>query len=180
MSLISSKIRSTTVLCVRKDDNVVMACDGQVSQSNTIMKAHANKIRKIDSCNVVAGFAGSTADALTLYERLENKLEQYPSQLTRACVELAKEWRTDKYLRRLEALMAVADKNNSLIVSGNGDVFEPDDGIIAIGSGGPYALAASRALFEYEISAKEIVEKAMNIAADICVFSNHNIKMEIL
>ena len=175
-----STIRSTTVICVRKDNRVAMACDGQVSQGNTIMKANANKIRRIDSCNAVAGFAGSTADALTLYERLENKLEQYPSQLARACIELAKEWRTDKYLRKLEALMAVADKNNSFILSGNGDVFEPDDCIIAIGSGGPYALAASRALYSYEISAEEIVKKAMSIAADICVFSNHNIKMEVL
>jgi ATP-dependent HslUV protease subunit HslV len=157
-----------------------MAADGQVSQGPTIMKARAHKVRRLAQGHVVAGFAGSTADAMTLYERLEHKLEQYPSQLSRACVELAKEWRTDKALRRLEALMVVADKNISLIISGTGDVIEPDDGIIAIGSGGPFALAAARALIEHDLSAQDIVEKSLAIAADICVYTNHNIQMEIL
>ena len=170
----------TTIVLVRKNKDVVVAGDGQVSIGNTVMKSTAKKVRKIEKRNVIAGFAGSTADAFTLFERLESKLEKHGGQLTRAAVELAKDWRTDKYLRRLEALMAVADKDNSFIISGNGDVLEPEHGIIAIGSGGNYALAAARAMINSDKSAEEIAKKSIEIAADICVFTNHNITTEKL
>lgn len=171
----------TTVLCVRKKDQVVMAADGQVSMGNTVVKKNANKIRRLGKGRVMAGFAGATADALTLFEKLEAKLEQYPDQLTRACVELAKDWRMDRYLRRLEALMAVADKDVSLMISGTGDVLEPEDGVIGLGSGGNYALAAARALYDQKsLSAEDIAKKSMEIAAGICVFSNDNVIIEKL
>ena len=170
----------TTIVLIRKGKDVVVAGDGQVSIGNTVMKSTAKKVRKIEKRNVIAGFAGSTADAFTLFERLESKLEKHGGQLTRAAVELAKDWRTDKYLRRLEALMAVADKDNSFIISGNGDVLEPEHGIIAIGSGGNYALAAARAMLNSNKSAEEIAKQSIEIAADICVFTNHNITTEKL
>ena len=170
----------TTIVLVRKGKDVVVAGDGQVSIGNTVMKSTAKKVRKIEKRNVIAGFAGSTADAFTLFERLESKLEKHGGQLTRAAVELAKDWRTDKYLRRLEALMAVADKDNSFVISGNGDVLEPEHGIIAIGSGGNYALAAARAMINSDKSAEEIAKESIKIAADICVFTNHNITTEKL
>ncbi len=170
----------TTIVLIRKGKDVVVAGDGQVSIGNTVMKSTAKKVRKIEKRNVIAGFAGSTADAFTLFERLESKLEKHGGQLTRAAVELAKDWRTDKYLRRLEALMAVADKDNSFIISGNGDVLEPEHGIIAIGSGGNYALAAARAMLNSDKSAEEIAKQSIEIAADICVFTNHNITTEKL
>ena len=170
----------TTIVLVRKNNEVVVAGDGQVSMGNTVVKSTASKVRKIDKRNVVAGFAGSTADALTLFERLEAKIEKHAGNLSRAAVELAKDWRTDKYLRRLEALMAVADKDNSFIISGNGDVLEPEHGIIAIGSGGNYALAAARAMISSDKSAEEIAKQSIEIAADICVFTNHNITTEKL
>ena len=171
----------TTVLCVRKQGRVVIAADGQVSFGNTVMKSNARKVRRLAGGGVLAGFAGATADAFTLFERLEAKLEQYPAQLTRACVELAKDWRTDRYLRRLEAMMAVADKDVSLLLSGSGDVLEPEGGIIAIGSGGNYALAAARALIDVDgLDAEAIARKAMDIAADICVYTNHNLVIEKL
>jgi ATP-dependent HslUV protease subunit HslV len=170
----------TTILLVRKGKQVVIAGDGQVSLGQTVVKASANKIRRLGKgSHIIAGFAGSTADAFTLFERLEAKLEKHHSQLLRAAVELAKDWRTDKYLRRLEAMMIVADKEISLIITGNGDVLEPEDGIAAIGSGGNYALAAARALKDVKaMTAEQIVKKAMQIAADICVYSNHNLKIE--
>ena len=168
----------TTIVLVRKNDEVVVAGDGQVSMGNTVVKSTASKVRKIDKRDVVAGFAGSTADALTLFERLEGKLEKHAGNLSRAAVELAKDWRTDKYLRRLEALMAVGDKNNSYIISGTGDVLEPEGDIIGIGSGGNYALAAGKVLLESNISAEEIAKKAIKVAADICVFTNENVKVE--
>jgi ATP-dependent HslUV protease subunit HslV len=171
----------TTVLAVRKDGEVVVAGDGQVTAGSTVMKGTARKVRRLAGGNVIAGFAGATADAFTLFERLESKLETYPSQLTRACVELAKDWRTDRYLRRLEAMMAVCDKNVSLLLSGTGDVLEPDDGLIAIGSGGPMALAAARALRDVEgLSAEDIARRALEIAADICIYTNHNLVVERL
>ena len=170
----------TTIVLVRKNNEVVVAGDGQVSMGNTVVKSTASKVRKIEKRDVVAGFAGSTADALTLFERLEGKLEKHAGNLSRAAVELAKDWRTDKYLRRLEALMAVADKDNSFIISGNGDVLEPEHGIIAIGSGGNYALAAARAMLNSDKSAEEIAKQSIEIAADICVFTNHNITTEKL
>jgi ATP-dependent HslUV protease subunit HslV len=171
----------TTILCVRKGDQVVLAGDGQVSMQSTIVKSNARKVRRLGDGSVLAGFAGATADAMTLFERLEAKLEQYRGQLTRACVELAKDWRTDRYLRRLEAMMAVADREASLILSGNGDVLEPEDGIIGIGSGGSYALAAARALIDVEgLSAEEIVRRSMSIAAGICVYTNEKITLETL
>lgn len=171
----------TTILCVRKDNQVVLASDGQVSMGNTKVKSNACKVRRLSDGNVVAGFAGATADALTLFEKLESKLEQYPHQLQRACVEMAKEWRTDKYLRKLEAMMAVASKDSSLILTGNGDVLEPEDNIIGIGSGGPYALSAARALYPVEgMSAEDIVTRSMKIASDICVFTNNNLSIEKL
>lgn len=172
----------TTILSVRKNGTVVVAGDGQVSMGPTILKANARKVRRLGRDNsIIAGFAGSTADAFTLFERLEAKLEAHPGQLTRACVELAKDWRTDRYLRRLEALMAVADKETSLILTGNGDVVEPQDGVIGIGSGGNYALAAARALYDREdLNAEAIARKAMKIAADICVYTNENVTLETL
>jgi ATP-dependent HslUV protease, peptidase subunit HslV len=170
----------TTILCVRKDNRVVIAGDGQVSMGQTIVKSNAKKLRRLGNGTVIAGFAGATADALTLFERLEAKLEQHPGQLPRACVELAKDWRTDRYLRRLEAMMAVADNKVSLILSGTGDVLEPEDGLIGIGSGGGYALAAARALIDTDLDAETIVKKAMAIAADICVYTNRNVTIEKL
>ncbi|WP_338446333.1 ATP-dependent protease subunit HslV [Pelagerythrobacter marensis] len=169
----------TTIIGVRKGGKTVIAGDGQVSMGNTVMKPNARKVRRIGKDDaVVAGFAGATADAFTLFERLEKKLEQYSGQLMRAAVELAKDWRTDKYLRNLEALMIVADKNSLLVLTGNGDVLEPEAGITAIGSGGNYALAAARALDAYEDDAETIARKAMAVAADICVFTNGNVTVE--
>jgi ATP-dependent HslUV protease subunit HslV len=169
----------TTILSVRKGSQVVMIGDGQVSLGDTVVKGAARKVRRLGDGSVVAGFAGATADAFTLFERLEAKLEQYPGQLTRACVELAKDWRTDRYLRRLEAMMLVADKDVSLTLTGTGDVLEPDDGVMAIGSGGNYALAAARALYPLDaMSADEIASRAMTIAAQICVYTNANFTLE--
>lgn len=168
----------TTIVLVRKNNDVVVASDGQVSMGNTVIKSNANKVRKIEKRNVIAGFAGSTADALTLFERLEAKLEKHAGNLTRAAVELAKDWRTDKYLRRLEALMAIGDKEKSFIISGTGDVLEPEGDVIGIGSGGNYALAAAKVLMDTELNAEEVAKKAIQVAADICVFTNHNIRVE--
>ena len=168
----------TTIVLVRKNNDVVVASDGQVSMGNTVIKSTANKVRKIEKRNVIAGFAGSTADALTLFERLEAKLEKHAGNLTRASVELAKDWRTDKYLRRLEALMAVGDKEKSFIISGTGDVLEPEGDVIGIGSGGNYALAAAKVLMETEKSAEEIAKKAIKVASEICVFTNNNINVQ--
>ncbi|MCR5225136.1 MAG: ATP-dependent protease subunit HslV [Alphaproteobacteria bacterium] len=168
----------TTILSVRKGNQVVIAGDGQVTMGNTVVKANARKVRFLSSGDVLVGFAGATADAFTLFERLEAKLDQYPGQLQRACVELAKDWRTDKYLRKLEAMMAVVDKNVSLILTGIGDVLEPQDGIIGIGSGGNFALAAARALIDQDLSAEEIARKSMKIAADLCIYTNHSIILE--
>lgn len=177
----AQKWRGTTIISVRKGKDVVIAGDGQVSMGHTVLKANARKVRRLGRDeNIIAGFAGSTADAFTLFERLEAKLEAHPGQLTRACVELAKDWRTDKYLRKLEALMAVADKETSLILTGNGDVVEPQDGLIGIGSGGNYALAAGRALIDQKLNAEEIAKKSLKIAADICVYTNDNIIIEKL
>ena len=176
----------TTILCVRRDGHVAMAGDGQVSLGQTIIKGNARKVRRIGAgspgaANVLAGFAGATADAFTLLERLEAKLERFPGQLERACVELAKDWRTDRYLRRLEAMMAVADKDRSFTLTGTGDVLEPDDGVIGIGSGGNYALSAARALLAVpDLSAEEIARRAMKIAADICVYTNNNVILETI
>jgi len=171
----------TTILSVRKNGQVVLAGDGQVSLGQTVIKANARKVRRLGDGSILGGFAGATADAFTLFERLEAKLEQYPSQLTRACVELAKDWRTDRYLRRLEAMMAVADKSTSLVLTGTGDVLEPEEGLIGIGSGGNYALAAARALIDVEgLDAEAIARKAMKIAADICVYTNTNVIVEKL
>jgi len=170
----------TTILCLRKNNEVIIAADGQVSLGNSIIKSTARKLRTLSDNKIVAGFAGSTADAFTLFERLEGKLEKHSNKLVRSAVELAKDWRTDKYLRRLEAMMIVADKDNILILSGNGDVIEPEHNVAAIGSGGMFALSAARALLSLEnkLTAEEIALKSMNIAADICVFSNHNIITE--
>ena len=169
----------TTILSVRKGGQVVLAGDGQVSLGQTVIKANARKVRRLGDGSILAGFAGATADAFTLFERLEAKLEQYPGQLTRACVELAKDWRTDRYLRRLEAMMAVADKSASLVLTGTGDVLEPEDGLIGIGSGGNFALAAARALIDVDgLDAEAIARKAMKIAADICVYTNTNVVVE--
>ena len=168
----------TTIILIRKGNDVVVAGDGQVSLGNTVIKRTAKKVRKIEKRNVIAGFAGSTADALTLFERLEAKLEKHAGNLTRAAVELAKDWRTDKYLRRLEALMAVADKEKSFIISGTGDVLEPEDGIIGIGSGGNYALAAAKVLIQTDMPAEEIAKKSIKVASEICVFTNNNITIE--
>ena len=168
----------TTIVLVRKKNDVVVASDGQVSMGNTVIKSNANKVRKIEKRNVIAGFAGSTADALTLFERLEAKLEKHAGNLTRAAVELAKDWRTDKYLRRLEALMAIGDKEKSFIISGTGDVLEPEGDVIGIGSGGNYALAAAKVLMDTELNAEEVAKKAIKVAADICVFTNDNVKIE--
>jgi ATP-dependent HslUV protease subunit HslV len=172
---------ATTILSVRKGGQVVMAGDGQVSMGQTVVKANAKKVRRLGNGSIVAGFAGATADAFTLFERLESKLERHPGQLLRACIELAKDWRTDRYLRRLEAMMAVADKDVSLLLSGSGDVLEPEDGLLAIGSGGNYALSAARALIDIEgLDAEAVARKAMKIAAEICVYTNHNVIIEKL
>ena len=168
----------TTIVLIRKDGQTIVAGDGQVSLGNTVLKSKAKKVRKIEKRNVIAGFAGSTADALTLFERLEAKLEKHAGNLTRAAVELAKDWRTDKYLRRLEALMAVADKEKSFIISGTGDVLEPEDGLIGIGPGGNYALAAAKVLIETKMTAEEIAKKSLKVASEICVFTNNNITAE--
>ena len=174
----NSSWHGTTIVLIRKNNDVVVAGDGQVSLGNTVIKSTAKKVRKIDKRNVIAGFAGSTADALTLFERLEAKLEKHAGNLTRAAVELAKDWRTDKYLRRLEALMAIADKEKSFIISGTGDVLEPEHGIIGIGSGGNYALAAAKVLMDTKMSAEEIAKKSIQVASEICVFTNNNITLE--
>jgi ATP-dependent HslUV protease subunit HslV len=168
----------TTIVLIRKKNDVVVASDGQVSMGNTVIKKTANKVRKIEKRNVIAGFAGSTADALTLFERLESKLEKHAGNLQRAAVELAKDWRTDKYLRRLEDLMAIGDKKNSYIISGTGDVLEPEGDVIGIGSGGNYALAAAKVLMDTDMSAEDIAKKSIKIASDICVFTNDNLSME--
>ena len=170
----------TTILAVRKGDQTVIAGDGQVSMGQTIVKGNARKVRKLAEGRVLAGFAGATADAFTLIERLEAKLEQYPEQLARACVDLAKDWRTDRYLRRLEAMLIVADKTAIFTVTGVGDVLEPDGGVAAIGSGGNYALAAARALIDLDLTAEEIARRAMAIAADICVYTNRDLTVESL
>ena len=168
----------TTIVLIRKDNDVVVAGDGQVSMGNTVIKSTAKKVRRIEKRDVVAGFAGSTADALTLFERLESKLEKHAGNLSRSAVELAKDWRTDKYLRRLEALMAVADKEKSFIISGTGDVLEPEGDVIGIGSGGNYALAAAKVLMDTDMSAEEVAKKAIKVASDICVFTNNNLNIE--
>ena len=177
-------MHATTILMVRKGGRVVIGGDGQVSLGQTIMKGNAKKVRRLAKGQVIAGFAGATADAFTLFERLESKLEQYPTQLLRACVELAKDWRTDRYLRRLEAMLLVADREVSLLISGTGDVLEPEasehGAVMAIGSGGNYALAAARALVDVESDAETIVRKAMRIAGDICVYTNHSLVIETL
>ena len=170
----------TTILTVRKNGIVAVGGDGQVSIGQTVIKANAKKVRRLAKSDVIGGFAGATADAFTLFERLEAKLEQYPGQLMRAAVELAKDWRTDRYLRRLEAMMIVADAQVSLVLTGTGDVLEPESGIVGIGSGGNFALAAARALFDTELDAETIVRKAMDIAADICVYTNRNVIVETL
>lgn len=172
---------STTVVGLIKDGKAAIGSDGQVTVANTVLKHNTKKVRKLYNNKVLAGFAGSTADALTLFEKFESKLEQYKGNLSRAAVELAKEWRTDRYLRRLEALLAVMDNKNSFIISGNGDVIEPDDGIVAIGSGGSYATAAARMLVKYSgLSAAEIVNEALSVAADICIYTNHHVTIEEL
>lgn len=175
-----SNWHSTTILALRRGKEIVVAGDGQVTLGATILKSNARKVRRLGKGGqVVAGFAGATADAFTLFERLEAKLEAHPGQLLRACVELAKDWRTDKYLRKLEAMMAVCDSTTSLILSGTGDVVEPEDGVIGIGSGGNYALSAARALIENtDLKLEDIAQKAMKIAGDICIYSNHNIVIE--
>jgi ATP-dependent HslUV protease subunit HslV len=174
------RMHATTILMVRKGGRVVIGGDGQVSLGQTIVKGNAKKVRRLSKGSVIGGFAGSTADAFTLFERLEGKLEQYPGQLTRACVELTKDWRTDRYLRRLEAMMLVADKEVSLLLSGAGDVLEPEGGVMAIGSGGNYALAAARALADTDSDAEAIVRRSLAIAAEICVYTNGNIVIESL
>ena len=174
-------IRSTTVLLVRKGEHVALAGDGQVTLGETIMKANARKVRRLYNDSILAGFAGATADAFSLLTRFESKLEQYHGNLERAAIELSKEWRTDKILRHLEALLVVADNKSSFLLSGNGDVIAPDDGVLAIGSGGSYALAAARALIQHtELSARDVAVKALEIAADICIYSNQNIIVEEL
>ena len=175
------QFEGTTIVSVRRGNTVVLGGDGQVTLGNTIMKANANKVRRLYHDRVLAGFAGGTADAFTLFERFEGKLEKHSGHLTRAAVELAKDWRTDRMLRRLEALLAVADKTSSLIISGNGDVIEPEDSLIAIGSGGPFAQAAARALMEHsELDAEAIVKSSLNIAASICIYTNTNTTIEVL
>jgi ATP-dependent HslUV protease subunit HslV len=175
----SSRVRSTTILAVRRAERVVIAGDGQVTLGDTIMKSGARKVRRLYNDKVIAGFAGATADAFSLFQRFESKLEQYHGQLGRAAVELAKDWRTDKMMRNLEAMLVVADTQATLLISGTGDVIEPDDGLVAIGSGGPYALAAARALARHsELSARQIAEAAMTIAGEICIYSNQNLVFE--
>ena len=176
----SQSWHATTILTIRKDGRVVIAGDGQVSLGATIIKANARKVRTLGKGDVIGGFAGATADAFTLFERLETKLEQYPGQLTRACVELAKDWRTDRYLRRLEAMMLVADRETTLVLTGTGDVLEPGRHVMGIGSGGNYALAAARALLDGPLDAEAIVKKSLDIAADICVYTNRNVTIESL
>jgi len=171
---------ATTICSVRKGNKVVIAGDGQVSVGDTVMKANAKKVRYLGGGKVIAGFAGATADAFTLFERLEAKLERHPGQLARACVELAKDWRTDKYLRQLQAMLIVVDKETSLVVTGNGDVLEPEHGVVAIGSGGNYALSAARALYDLDMDAEEIARRAMKIAGEICVYTNDNIVLEMM
>ena len=169
----------TTILSVRRGGQVVIAGDGQVSLGDTVIKANARKVRRLSSGDIIAGFAGATADAFTLFERLEAKLEAHPGNLTRAAVEMAKDWRTDRYLRRLEAMMAVADAKVSLVVTGNGDVLEPEDGLIGIGSGGNYALSAARALMDQDgLDAETLAKRAMQVAADICIYTNENVTIE--
>jgi ATP-dependent HslUV protease subunit HslV len=176
-----TKIRSTTVLCVRRDNKVVMAGDGQVTLGHEVLKATARKLRRLYNDKILAGFAGSTADAFALFSRFESKLEQFNGNLPRSVVELAKEWRTDRVLRHLEALLLVADKTNTYVVSGNGDVIEPDEGVVAIGSGGPFATAAATALLRStKMNARQIVEQAMDIAAKICIYTNENVTYEEL
>jgi ATP-dependent HslUV protease subunit HslV len=171
----------TTIVSVRRDGQVVLGGDGQVTLGNTVMKGNAKKVRRLYNGKVIAGFAGGTADAFTLFERFEGKLEKHGGHLTRSAVELAKDWRTDRMLRRLEALLAVADQTTSLIISGNGDVIEPEDSLIAIGSGGPYAQAAARALLDHsQLNAREIVDNALGIAASICIYTNNNVAIEEL
>ena len=172
-------IRSTTVLSVRRDGHVVIAGDGQVTMGDTVMKSSARKVRRLYNERVISGFAGATGDAFALFQRFEAKLEQYHGQLNRSAIELAKDWRTDKMMRSLEALLLVADQTATLVISGNGDVIEPDDGIVAIGSGGPYALAAARALIQHtSLSARQIAEEAMKVAGEICIYSNLNLVIE--
>jgi ATP-dependent HslUV protease subunit HslV len=171
----------TTILSVRRDGQVVIAGDGQVSLGNTVIKSNARKVRRLSDGSIIAGFAGATADAFTLFERLEAKLDEHPGQLTRACVELAKDWRTDRYLRRLEAMMAVADADVSLVLTGTGDVLEPEDGLIGIGSGGNFALAAARALIDLPgFTAEAIASRAMEVAAEICIYTNRSVTIEQL
>ncbi len=176
----ASEWHGTTIVSIRKGDKVVIAGDGQVSVGATVMKHNARKVRPVGKGGVIAGFAGATADAFTLFERLESKLEQYPDQLMRACVELAKDWRTDRYLRRLEAMMIVADKSATLVLTGNGDVLEPDGGAAGIGSGGNYALAAARALIDTDMDAETIARRAMAIAAEICIYTNDKVTLQSL
>ncbi len=176
-----NQAHGTTILCVRRGPEVVLGGDGQVTLGNTVLKANARKVRRLYKDQVLAGFAGGTADAFTLFERFEAKLEKHQGHLTRAAVELAKDWRTDRILRRLEALLAIADRTTSLILTGQGDVVEPENGLIAIGSGGPFAQSAARALLENtELPARAIVERALNIAADICIYTNRNVSIEEL
>ena len=173
--------KGTTILCVRRDGKVAIAGDGQVTMGNTVLKHNAKKVRTMYDNKIIAGFSGATADAFTLFERFEAKIESYRGNIKRAAVELAKDWRTDKMLRRLEALLIIADKEHTFIISGTGDVIEPEDGVAAIGSGGPYAQAAAKALFENtSLSAREIVEKSMKIASNICIYTNENITIEEL
>ena len=177
----SADMHGTTILCVRRGPLLVMAGDGQVTLGSTVFKANARKVRRLAGDKVLAGFAGATADAFTLVERLESKLEQYPAQLARACVELAKDWRTDRYLRRLEAMLAVSDETTSLVVSGTGDVIEPEDGLIGIGSGGAYAWSAARALLDStDLPADEIARQAMAVAASVCIYTNDRVVLETL
>lgn len=177
----SSTWHGTTILSVRKGDKVVIAGDGQVTFGQTVLKSNATKVRRLSDGAVIVGFAGATADAFALFERLEGRLEQYPGQLARACVEMAKDWRTDRYLRRLEAMLAVADARVSLVLTGTGDVLEPEDGLIGIGSGGNYALAAARALMDRDdLDAEAIARRAMKIAADICIYTNESVTVEVL
>ena len=181
MSNTEATWHGTTILSVRRGGTVVIAGDGQVTLGSTVIKSKARKVRRLSEGQVIAGFAGATADAFTLFERLEAKLEQHPMQLTRACVELAKDWRTDRYLRRLEAMMAVADAETSLILTGNGDVLEPEDGLIGIGSGGAFALSAARALINQpDITAEEIARRSMEVAAGICIYTNTNVTIETI
>lgn len=170
--------RGTTILSLRKNGQTVIAGDGQVTFGNTVIKSNARKVRRLGDGSIIAGFAGATADAFTLFERLEGKIEKHSGQLMRACVELAKDWRTDRYLRKLEAMMIVADKNVTLVLTGNGDVLEPENSVVGIGSGGAYALAAAKALLDTDLNAEEIALKAMKIASEICIYTNQNIIME--